>query len=165
MYPHIYICIYLSNYPSISSPSSLGRLREPCWRPSVPCLYQGKKERSHSTHCPSAFPCLMSGLNLLVLFPWISKLRDAFIKFTLNSAYRARGGNLWKKKQESKKTRKQELDQESDQENKKNRKKKHSFFLDHFLGRVFVFLFSCFLTFLFSFINSPLWDPVSDVVS
>ena len=45
--------------------------------------------------------------------------------------------------------RKQELDQESDQE----KKKKLSFFLDHFLGRVLVFfLFSCFLTFLFSFL-------------
>ena len=41
--------------------------------------------------------------------------------------------------------RKQELDQESDQENKKStkkKKKKLSFFLDHFLGRVLVFLFS-----------------------
>ena len=36
-----------------------------------------------------------------------------------------------------KKTRKQELDQE--------KKKKNFFFLDHFLGRVLVFLLSCFL--------------------
>ena len=42
--------------------------------------------------------------------------------------------------------------QESDQEEKK----KLSFFLDHFLGRVLVFLISCFLNFLFSFINSHL---------
>ena len=59
---------------------------------------------------------------------------------------------IYKRKQESKKagTRpikrsrkqegKQELDQESDQE-----KKKTTFFLDHFLGRVLVFLLSCFL--------------------
>ena len=33
------------------------------------------------------------------------------------------------------------------------KKGKISFFLDHFLGRVLVFLFSCFLTFLFSFKN------------
>ena len=55
---------------------------------------------------------------------------------------------IYKRKQESKKTRKQELDQESDQENKKTRKKqeldqekKKVFFLDRFLGRVLVFLF------------------------
>ena len=47
-----------------------------------------------------------------------------------------------------KKTRKQELDQESDQEKKKN------LLLITFLVK---FLFSCFLTFLFSFINSHLW--------
>ena len=60
-------------------------------------------------------------------------------------------------KEKNKKTRKQELDQESDQEKKKSRKdqesdqerkKKLYFFLDHFLGRVLVFLFS--------FINSHL---------
>ena len=53
---------------------------------------------------------------------------------------------IYKRKQESKKTRKHELDQESDQENKKTRtrlrqrprkKGKTFFFLDHFLGRVF----------------------------
>ena len=72
-----------------------------------------------------------------------------------------------------KKKRKKELDQESDQENKKTIKKKRkklSFFLDHFLCLVLVsssfpfflvrflgrVLFSCILTFLFSFINSHL---------
>ena len=76
---------------------------------------------------------------------------------------------IYKRKQESKKTRKQELDQESDQKTRKKRKKeldqesdqeKLSFFLDHFLGQVLVFflffLFPCFLTFLLSFINSHL---------
>ena len=67
---------------------------------------------------------------------------------------------IYKKNLESKKTRKQELEQESDQENKK----KLSFFLDHFLGRVLVFflffLFSCFLTFLFSFINFHLCTQI-----
>ena len=46
---------------------------------------------------------------------------------------------IYKRKQESKKTRKQELDQESDQE--KN-KVLFYFFLGRFLGRVLVFLFS-----------------------
>ena len=62
---------------------------------------------------------------------------------------------IYKRKQEIKQ---QELDQESDQENKETRKKartrprkrprkkeKTFFFLDHFLGRVIVFLFSYFL--------------------
>ena len=53
---------------------------------------------------------------------------------------------IYKRKQESKKTRKQELDQESDKE-----KEKvflfflFSCFLDLFLSRVLVFLLSCFL--------------------
>ena len=45
---------------------------------------------------------------------------------------------IYKRKQESEKTRKQELDQESDQ----GKKKVFSFFLGRFLGRVLVFLFS-----------------------
>ena len=44
---------------------------------------------------------------------------------------------IYKRKQKSKKTRKQELDQESDQE----KKKKLSFFLHHFLCRVLVFFY------------------------
>ena len=76
---------------------------------------------------------------------------------------------IYKRKEESKKTRKQGLDQESDREKKKTRTrprkrsrkqenkkvnknstkkenlKKKSFFLDRFLGRVLVFLFSLFL--------------------
>ena len=60
-----------------------------------------------------------------------------------------------KTKQESKKTRKQELDQESDQENKKE-KKENFLFLDHFLGRVLVFLFSYFLVLIYKF--PPLTD-------
>ena len=51
-------------------------------------------------------------------------------------------GGIYKRKQESKKTRKQELDQE-----------KKFFFLITILVE---FLFSCFLTFVFSFINSHL---------
>ena len=43
----------------------------------------------------------------------------------------------------------------------KKKRKKLSFFLHHFLGRVLVFLFSCFLTFFFSFINSHFWPPYS----
>ena len=62
---------------------------------------------------------------------------------------------IYKRTQESKKTRKQELDQESDQEKKK--------VVSFFLGRILVFLielfFSFFLTFLFSFINSHLCSP------
>ena len=54
-----------------------------------------------------------------------------------------------------KKKRKQELDQESDQNNKKIRKKTF-FFSWSLFGRVLVFLLSCFLTVLFSFINSHL---------
>ena len=58
---------------------------------------------------------------------------------------------IYKRKEESKNTRKQELDQESDkkrrkqeldQESDQEKKKKLFFFLDHFLGRVLVFLFS-----------------------
>ena len=56
---------------------------------------------------------------------------------------------IYKRKQESKKTRKHAFDQESDQE----KKEKLSFFLVHFLGRVLVFLFS--------FINSHLWSALS----
>ena len=50
---------------------------------------------------------------------------------------------IYKRKQESKKTRKQELERESDQE----KKKVFSFFLGRFLGRVLVFFLflSCFL--------------------
>ena len=62
---------------------------------------------------------------------------------------------IYKRKQESKKTRKKELDQDSDQENKETTKKKRKnfpFFLDHFLGRVLVFVFSYFLR-LFATIN------------
>ena len=55
---------------------------------------------------------------------------------------------IYKRKQESKKKRKQELDQESDQE-----KKSSSCFL---VITLVEFSFSCFLTFLFSFINSHL---------
>ena len=85
---------------------------------------------------------------------------------------------IYKRKQESKKTRKQELGQDIDQENKKTRTRprkrlrkqeldqesdqekkektidkaclvygKNFFFLDHFLGLVFVFLYSYFLAF------------------
>ena len=67
-----------------------------------------------------------------------------------------------KRQENKKKERKLALDQECDQEKKK---KKYSF-LDHFLGLVLVFflclLFSCFLTFLFSFINSHLWTSTKD---
>ena len=55
---------------------------------------------------------------------------------------RSRKQNKNSTKKAIKKTRKQEIKQELDQEKKK---KKLSFFLDHFLGRVFVFLLSCFL--------------------
>ena len=48
------------------------------------------------------------------------------------------------KKQENKKIRKQEHDQESGQEKK-------FFFLDRFLGRVLVFLFSYFLVIFYKF--------------
>ena len=58
----------------------------------------------------------------------------------LNNATRPEVG-IYKRKQESKKTRKQELDQESDQE----KKEVFSFFLGCFLGRALVFLLSCFL--------------------
>ena len=80
---------------------------------------------------------------------------------------------IYKRKQESKKTRKQELDQERDQEKwilfffsvAFLAEFLFSCFLDRFLGRGLVsliaflvkFLFSCFLTLLFSFINSHLW--------
>ena len=67
---------------------------------------------------------------------------------------------IYKRKQVSQKKRKQELDQENDQENK-NKGKKHafdqenrkklSFFLDHFLSRVLVFLFSYFFVFFYKF--------------
>ena len=53
------------------------------------------------------------------------------------------------RKLENKKTRTRPR---SDQE----KKKRLSFFLDHILGRVLVFLFSSFPTFVFSFINSHL---------
>ena len=58
---------------------------------------------------------------------------------------------IYKRRQESKNTRKQELDQESDQETRKIERnqeidqEKTFFILDHFLGRVLVF----FLFFLF----------------
>ena len=91
---------------------------------------------------------------------------------------------IYKRKQESKKTRKQVLDQESDQEKKKvfsfflGRflcrvlvflivilvEFLFSFFLDRFLGRVLFFFFSCFLTFLFTFINSHLRFAVVDFI-
>ena len=41
--------------------------------------------------------------------------------------------------------RKQERKQDLDQENDQEKKKTLSFFLDHFLGRILVFLLSCFL--------------------
>ena len=76
---------------------------------------------------------------------------------------------IYKRKQESKKTRKQELDQESDQEKKKEnknsnkkatkKKRKLFFFLDHFLCRVLVFLSSYFLVFFYKF--PPLLKPTS----
>ena len=78
---------------------------------------------------------------------------------------------IYKRKQESKKTRKKELDQESDQATKKKEKNflffliiflvefLLSFLFSFFLGRVLFFFFSCFLTFLFSFINSLLSVP------
>ena len=85
---------------------------------------------------------------------------------------------IYNRKQESKKKRKKELDQESDQENKKTTKKKRknflfflitflveflfSFFLNRFLGRVLFFCFTCFLTFLFSFINAHHWVARED---
>ena len=66
-------------------------------------------------------------------------------------------GNKNSTKKASTKSRKHELDQESNQEKKKiQTNKKLSFFLDHFLGRVLVLLFCCFLTFLFYSINSHL---------
>ena len=40
---------------------------------------------------------------------------------------------IYKRKQESKKTRKQELDQESDKEKKKKKERKHAFLLSCFL--------------------------------
>ena len=74
---------------------------------------------------------------------------------------------IYKRKEESKKTRKQKLDQESDQEKRKTRTrprkrirkqeldqekmKKLSFLLDHFLSRVLVFLYSHFLVFFYKF--------------
>ena len=70
-------------------------------------------------------------------------------------------------KKERKKGREHALDQENDQENDQEKKKVSSFFLGRFLGRERVFfslfswsfflvesVFSCFLTLLFSFINS-----------
>ena len=58
----------------------------------------------------------------------------------------------WEFRKENKKVRKQELDQESDQVTRKqeldqecDQEKNLSFFLDQFLGRVLVFLLSCFL--------------------
>ena len=65
---------------------------------------------------------------------------------------------IYERIQESKKTRKQD----KKKENKNSTKKKKIFFLDHFLCRVLIILFSCFLTFLFTFINSHLWTPLSD---
>ena len=65
---------------------------------------------------------------------------------------------IYKRKQESNKTRKQELDQESDQEKtitvKKKGKKTHSRPRKRTIKRKTFFLF--FVTFLFSFINSHL---------
>ena len=65
---------------------------------------------------------------------------------------------IYKRKQESKKTRKQELDQESDQEEKLIFflitflvEFLFSCFLDRFLGRVLVFLLSYFLVFFYKF--------------
>ena len=70
---------------------------------------------------------------------------------------------IYKRKQDSKKTRKHNaFDQESDQEKKKKRKKtrsrstkrprkKEKLFFDHFLGRVLVFLLSYFLVFFYKF--------------
>ena len=84
---------------------------------------------------------------------------------------------IYKRKQESEKTRKHDFDQESNQERKKRKKerkddqksnkekkiKQKSFFLDRFLGREHVlFLFSVtqkltyFLIFFYKF--SPLWQ-------
>ena len=58
---------------------------------------------------------------------------------------------IYKRKQESKKTRKQELDQESDQEKKKAFKKTRKYDRDRFLGRVLFFIFSHFLVFFYKF--------------
>ena len=82
----------------------------------------------------------------------------------------------WEFIKENKKVRKKE--KKNDPENKKTTKKKSkdfifflitflveflfSFFLNRFLGRVLFFCFTCFLTFLFSFINAHLWVARED---
>ena len=67
------------------------------------------------------------------------RLRWEFIKEN-KKVWKQENTNLTKKA--IKKTRKQERKQELDQESDQVKKKKNSFFLDHFLGRVLVFLFS-----------------------
>ena len=110
------------------------------------------------------FACPLSLLNIPL---------SQFSGKQINDANNAHGSNpslpevgIYKRKQESKKIRTRPSDQENKNSTKKaikktrtrprKRPRRKKFFFDHFLGRVLVFLFSYFLTFLLSFINSRL---------
>ena len=156
------ISIYLSRYPStnklINYLINLSHLVE----------YNSPLLLEHGLIVLKGQPVLffLSPPPLLLLFVRAALFSLLFARFYRATPFRpylqeyAFSALRWEFLKENKKVRKQELDQESDKE----KKKKLSFFLNHFLGRVFVFFLvfffswssSFFLFILFSFINSQL---------